>query len=527
MYANQFNSGGKYAKFAWPVGFLIILLIGVAAAMWPGRQSQTTAQAAPPEELHALEAIQAGFNWMAEEVKPSVVFIEVEQKAPDDDITTEEREFRLPERFRDFFGPGFPFPGPETPEMPPSRRPGPQLGQGSGVVIDPEGYILTNNHVVGAAEKVKVYFPDGTAYPAEVVGADTLSDLAVIKIEPDRRLKAAKLGDADSSRVGSWVMAIGYPFGAAHSATSGIVGGRFDTAQRFEPTVTVGVISATHRQLPSDIPGRPYRDLIQTDAPINPGSSGGPLVNIRAEVVGINQAIFTSPIGGNIGVGFAVPINESTKSVIESLKGGEPVVRGQLGVLVSPLTPTLKSVYEAEHGVFVEEVLADTPASRGGLKAEDIILRYAGDEVTSVDQFVNAVLHTKPGTAVDIVVLRDGHTTNLTVTIEALSLDVAEREPTRAEGGKLGLTVETLAAARASEMGIAGGVLVRAVNPDGQAARAGIQPGDVIVKVNRQPITDVASYERVVGELKTGEAVVVRAWRGDRVFTAQIERLAE
>ncbi len=524
MYTNKSNSGRRHAKLAWLVGFLVILVIGIAAATWTDRPSYSTAEAAPPADLRTLEAIQAGLNWMAEEVKPTVVFIEVEQKARDHDIITEGREFDIPERFRDFFGPGFPFPGPDRPQSPPR---GPELGQGSGVVIDPEGYILTNNHVVGSADKVKVHFSDGESHQAEVVGTDVLSDLAVIKIEADRKLKAARLGNAEISRVGSWVMAIGYPFGAAHSRTSGTVGGLFDTAQRFEPTVTVGVISAKDRQLRSNIPGRPYRDLIQTDAPINPGSSGGPLVNIKAEVIGINQAIFTTPISGNIGVGFAVPINENTKSVIEALKGGEPVVRGQLGVHVDALTPALKSVYDAEHGVFVEQVVPDTPASRGGLQAEDVILRYRGEDMLSVDQFVNAVLHTKPGTTVGLTVLRDGEALDLEVTIEALSLETAESEPTRAKGGKLGLTIETLPAARASEMGIAGGVVVRSVDPGGQAARAGIEPGDVIFKVNRQPITDVASYESVVGQLKRGDAVVIRAWRSDRAFTAQIERLEE
>jgi serine protease Do len=522
MYVNKSNSGRSYAKFAWPVGFLLILVIGIAAATWTGRTSQTAAEAAPPADLAVLEALQAGLNWMADEVKPAVVFIEVEQSARKDDVVTE--EYDIPERFRDFFGPGFPFPGPGRPPSGPQE---PAMGQGSGVVIDPEGYILTNNHVVGSADKVTVHFPDGEAHPAEVVGADALSDLAVIKIESDRKLKAAKLGNADLSKVGSWVMAIGYPFGAARSSTSGIVGGRFDSALRFEPTVTVGVISAKDRQLQSDIPGRPYRDLIQTDAPINPGSSGGPLVNIKAEVVGINQAIFTSPIGGNIGVGFAVPIDENTKSVIEALKGGEPVVRGQLGVLVSPLTPTLKSVYEAEHGVFVEEVLPDTAASRGGLQAEDVILRYGGEKMTSVDQFVNAVLHTRPGKTVAVDVLRDGEAVSLEVTVETLSLEPVESKPKRAEGGRLGLTVETVPAGRAKEMGIAGGVLVRAVSPGGQGARAGMQSGDVIFRINRQEITDVAAYQSVVGELKKGDAVVIRAWRGDRKFTAQIERLEE
>lgn len=521
MDVNEATSARRHAKYAWLVGLLAILLIGAAAAIWIDRPSRNAAEAAPPADLQTLEAIQAGFNWMADEVKPAVVFIEVEQKANEDEAVIQ--EYDIPDPLRDFFEREFPVPPPRRAPSPPRT---PETGQGSGVVIDPAGYILTNNHVVGAAGKVIVHFPDSEAYPAEVVGTDPLTDLAVIKIEPDRELKVAKLGTADTCKVGSWVMAIGYPFGGARTI-SGIVGGRFDKALRFEPTVTVGVVSAKERQLSSDIPGRPFRNLIQTDAPINPGSSGGPLVNIRAEVIGINQAIWTSPIGGNIGVGFAIPINENTKSVIEALKGGEPVVRGQLGVLVSPLTPTLKSVYEADHGVFVEEVLSDTPASRGGLEDEDVIVRYAGKDMFSVDQFVNSVLSTKPGTTVDVLVLRDGKRVKLQVTVEALSLEMAERKPQRAEGGKLGLSVETLPAARATEMGIPGGVVVRSVNPLGQGGRAGLQAGDIIVGINRHPVTDVASYERIVGELEKGDAVAIRARRADRVITAQIERLEE
>ncbi len=514
MYSNQSNSRTQLIRAAWPIGLVVILLLSVGAITWMVRPLQSRAEAGAPPEMAMLEAVQAGFNWMSETVKPAVVFIEVEQKTKREE-TAEGPEMEIPDPLRDFFGREFPFPRPQVP-------PGPSMGQGSGVVIDPAGYILTNNHVVGSAAKVTVHLANGESYPAEVTGTDAISDLAVIKIEPKSHLIAAKLGNADTCKPGSWAMAIGFPFGGQR------FGGRFDEALRFEPTVTVGVISATNRQLESDIPGRPFRNLIQTDAPINPGSSGGPLVNSRAEVIGINQAIFTSgPVGGNIGVGFAIPIDENTKAIIESLKGGEPVVRGQLGVLVSPLTPTLKSVYGADEGVFVEEVQPDTPAAKGGVKAEDVILRYNGKPVASVDQFVTAVQNTKPGKTIEVQVLRDGKKQDLKVTVEALSLEQARKEPTKAEGGKLGLSLESLPADRASEIGLAGGVIVRSVSPMGAAARAGVQQGDVIVKINRQQITDVASFKAAESGLKKGDPVAIRIWRGDRMFTAQIERLEE
>jgi Do/DeqQ family serine protease len=498
----------------FPVALVLLLIVGAAGVTWLVRPSAGSAEAAARPDLSTLEAVQAGFNWMAGEVKPAVVFVEVEQKPRTGEGEEEPNTEGMPD-LRDFFGPGFPIP-----RMPRPR--GPEGGQGSGVIIDPSGYILTNNHVAGNAEKITVHLSTGEAYPAKLIGSDQLTDLAVVKIEAERELPAVKLGNAANLKVGSWAMAIGFPFGGQR------YGGRFDEALRYEPTVTVGVISATERQLESDIPGRPFRNLIQTDAPINPGSSGGPLVNIRAEVVGINQAIFTSGFaGGNIGVGFAIPIDANTRSVIQSLKGGEPVVRGQLGVAVEALTPALKSDYGADHGVFVNQVQAGSPAARAGLKNDDVIVRYGGKDVTSVDQFVSAVLNTKPGTSVPMQVLRDGKTQTLRVTPEALSLETVKRQEARAEGGKLGLTVETLPADKASELGIAGGVVVRSVNPRGEAARAGIRPGDVIVRIKRRPVTDVASYQEAVEELKTGDSVTIRVRRNDGMFTAQIERLGE
>ena len=509
----------RLARIACTVGLLLMLVAAVAVVTWLARPSESNAAAVPPE-LATLEAVQRGFNWIAEEVKPSVVFIEVEQKVSREDLTGEEPELEIPDPLREFFGPNFPWPRrPQTPRIP--------MGQGSGVIIDPAGYVLTNNHVVGEAAKVTVHLANGESYQAEVTGTDKISDLAVIKIEPDHPLKAAALGDADSAKVGSWAMAIGYPFGGSRYSGN-VVGGRFDEALRFEPTVTVGVVSATNRQLESNIPGRPFRNLVQTDAPINPGNSGGPLVNIRGEVIGINQAIFTSgPWGGNIGVGFAIPINEQNKGIITSLRGGEPVVRGQLGVLVAPLTPTLQKVYGADQGVFIEEVQPDSPASRGGLKAEDVILEYKGKKVTSVDEFVTWVQNTEPETTAEIRVLRDGKPETVKVTVEALSLDIAAKKPKAAESNKLGLTVESLPREQAKEMGIAGGVRVRSVNPLSDAGRAGLQAGDVIIKINREQVTDVESYSRVVSKLKKGDPVAIRVRRADRVHTAQIERLSE
>jgi serine protease Do len=525
----------RLTKAALTAALLIALASALALITLVGKPSPGVAVAAPPADLAPLKAIERGFTWIAETVKPAVVFIEAEQAVAQ--VKPEESPPALPpdmgpdsfrDWFRDFFGPNAPSPMPQDPSRPRRAPRMPSVGQGSGIVIDPAGYILTNNHVVRNAGRITVHLANGESYPAEVSGTDQITDIAIIKIEPDQPLVAAKLGDADAAKVGSWAMAIGYPFGARGYSAYGGGSGRFDEPLRYEPTVTVGVISALDRQIESEMPGRPFRHLLQTDAPINPGSSGGPLLNMHAEVIGINQAIFTNPFGGgNIGVGFAIPINARTKHVVATLRGGEPVVRGQLGVLVSALTPAIQGVYGAESGVFVEEVMPDTPAERGGLKAEDIITKYDGKQVTSQDDFVTRVQSTRPGATVKMEILRDGEHITREVTIEALSLEVAEKRPNRVEKDKLGLTVESLPSESAEEMGLSGGMRVRSANAMGDAFRAGIRRGDIIVKINREPVTDPDSYNRIVSRLETGDPVVIRAWRKGRILTAQIERLSE
>jgi serine protease Do len=496
----------RLAKMAW-VAIAAALVGVVSASMWLGRPSSDAADAAVPSEVAQLEALQRGFAWIAETIKPSVVFVEVEQK----------RGKEMPQSWRELLPPDFPW----IPRVEPTP-PVPPVGQGSGVVVDPSGYIITNDHVVGSAVKITVHLVNGESYAAELVGADELTDLAVIKIQPERPLTAAELGDADESEVGSWVMAVGYPFGG------GRYGGRFDEAFRYEPTVTVGVISAKERQIESERQGYPFRDLIQTDAPINVGNSGGPLVNIHAEVVGINQAIYTgSPWRGNVGVGFAIPINGHTKDVIETLKGGEPVVRGRLGVQLLPLTEPRRKVYNARHGVFVEAVEPDGPADQAGIREDDIITKYRGNQVTSGDDLVNEVRQTKPGTTVEVEVLRDGKPLSLQVTVEALSLQPPAKQANAPERHKLGLAVESLPAEEAQRMRVPGGVRVRSVEPLSDAARSGIQPGDVITKINRQEVTDLESYRGAVDQLKKGDPVVIRLLRRNRSHTAEIEALSE
>jgi serine protease Do len=514
--SNPDRSSKRRLRLAVGLAALALVLSAALTGGWLGRPSGAATVAAPPPDLSTLQSLERGFNWIADSIKPAVVFIEVEHKVEEAGSMSRPPQFDMPEWWREFFGPDMPMPRRPTP---PPRIP---IGQGSGVIFDQAGYVLTNNHVVGNAEKITVHLANGESYPAVVSGTDELTDLAVVKIEADRPLAAAELGDADEAKVGSWVMAIGYPFGGSR------YGGRFDEALRYEPTVTVGVISARDRQIESDRRGYPFRDLIQTDAPINPGNSGGPLANIHAKVIGINQAIFTSgPWGGNIGVGFAIPINARTRGIIEKLKGGEVVVRGRLGVGVLPLTEARKQVYGADQGVFVENVEPDSPASEGGLREDDVIVEYNGREIASRDEFVSWVQETRPGTTVEMRVVRDRRPVTLKVTIGALTLGAGSQVQAPPERKKLGVSVEPLSKDESAEIGVSGGVRIRAMEPLGDGARAGLRPGDVILKINRDAVADLESYNAIVDRLKPGDPVVIRYWRGGQSSTAEIDGLSD
>ncbi len=290
----------------------------------------------------------------------------------------------------------------------PARRRG--IAEGSAAVIDPAGYLLTNQHVVAGASRVRVLLPNGEEYPAQVVGSDAVRDVAVLRVKPKGRLPAVTLGDADALQPGAWAMAVGYPFG-----------GELEGTLHFTPSVTVGVVSATGREIQSDIPGRVMRGLIQTDAAINPGNSGGPLVDSHGRVIGVNEAIYTtSEAGGNIGVGFAIPMNRRTKQIIESLKAGRPIVRGQLGIQVTQLVPELARRAGVDHGAVVRGVQPNGPAAAAGIGAGDVIIEYNGKAVNSPDDLVDMVQGTKPGTTVPVRLMRNGKAITVRVKVAQL-----------------------------------------------------------------------------------------------------------
>ena len=490
---------------AWLIALIVIAGV-VAGIAYQYHGLVGKAVAAPLKPAPELEGLQNGFIALAERAKPSVVNISSEQKAQE---RSPEQQSQMDELYREFrrrFGDEFPF------QMPTPPQAEPRVSLGSGVIIDAKGFILTSAHVVRGADRVTVTLAEDEQLSAKIIATDPQTDLAVIKIDPKtlkQPLVAAPLGDADKEQVASWVMAIGSPLG-------------------LEQTVTVGVISAKNRTFPNpSIPGRPFRDMIQTDAVINPGNSGGPLLNVRGEVIGINTLI-VSTTGYSIGLGFAGPINERTKRIVETLKGGEAPTRGQLGVLVRSLNDALKKNYGIDSGAYVNQVTPNSPAEKAGIKDEDIIIEFNGKKIATEDELVQAVEVTKPGTEVPVTVWRSGARVTVTVKVGKVA---TEKESTVAavETGKLGVTVKDITAELRKQYSIEAkeGIVVTKADPNGDGARAGLRAGDVIVKINRADISSVADYQSAAAGLKAGDSVVIRAWRGDQINTLTIQALGQ
>jgi serine protease Do len=365
-----------------------------------------------------------------------------------------------------------------------------QEGLGSGVIIDPAGYILTNQHVIDNAQEILVRLPDGREFPASLTGADETYDLAVIKIEASD-LPAAPLGDSDRVKIGQWAIAIGNPFGAV-----------VDNPQ---PSLTVGVVSALERRIRSPRARAPecYEGLIQTDAAINPGNSGGPLTNLKGEVIGINTAIFSTS-GGYQGVGFAIPINRA-KAILEDLKNGREVVRGWLGVWVQPVTEAMRSSFASPdlQGALVHRVEAGSPAETAGIIPGDIIRSFNGAPVLAPSDLVGKIKYARAGMTAEIEVLRDGKIRKIEASLEPKEgLSASAREsPAAARVSWRGLTLED------ARMAEGGGVRIGRIARDSAAAALGLRSGDAIDEINRQPVATLREFQRVA-EAVRGPALV-------------------
>jgi serine protease Do len=388
--------------------------------------------------------------------------------------------------WRRFFG-GQGGPGPQGPRGPQRQR-----SSGSGFLIDSDGSILTNNHVVENAQKIVVKLSDDQEYEAKVVGRDAKTDIAVIKIEPKKAVPMATLGDSDRLEVGEWVMAIGNPFG-------------------LDSTVTSGIVSAKGRHINQG----PYDNFIQTDASINPGNSGGPLINLRGEVIGINTAIFTRS-GGNIGIGFAIPVN-IVKELLPQLRGKGKVTRGYLGVLIQKVTPEIGESLgmDRSYGALVANVSKDGPAERAGVKVGDVIVEFDGKEVSDSADLPIIVARTAVEKKVRMKVLRDKKELALNVSVgELKEEEVVASVP---EKGELGMTVQRLTPQIAESLGLekAEGVVVTQVEPGSTADEAGIHRGDVILEIDRKLVRSVDEYKKSVATIRKGRGVLFLVRRGE------------
>ncbi len=428
------------------------------------------------------------FASLAKRLGPSVVNVATIQVRQAARSGRQSGDDQMEEFFQRFFG------------QPAPRGPQRQGGQGSGFIIDNNGTILTNYHVVDGAQKIVVTLADGKTYDAMVVGKDQKSDIAVIKIDAGRELPAVALGDSDRLEVGEWVMAIGNPFGLDH-------------------TVTSGIVSAKGRNIGSG----PYDNFIQTDASINPGNSGGPLINLRGEVVGINTAIF-SQSGGNIGIGFAIPTN-SVKELLPQLRGTGKVVRGYLGTSVQKVTPEIAESLglKQARGALVAEVLKGSPAERAGVKLGDIIVEFDHKDIKESADLPIQVARVAPGTTVQVRVLRDSKDVILSLTVGEMKDD--EIIASTQDGG-LGLTVKPITPQLAENLGLerVEGLVITAVKPGSAAEEAGLKSGDVISEINRQPIKTLADYNRELARNEKAKSVLLLVRRGQSSLFLALKR---
>ncbi|ALC14946.1 periplasmic trypsin-like serine protease lipoprotein DegQ [Desulfuromonas soudanensis] len=451
---------------------LILPLVLLTALILSGLPFSSGA-GAQEQGIENLRQSGQAFRSVAKKVSPAVVFIKVEKSIP---VSTGMNGFSSPDEefFRHFFGQPPRFKGPER--SPRNRQ---EMGQGSGSIISPDGYILTNNHVVGEADRVQVQLQDGREYEAKIVGTDPPTDLAVIKID-ESDLPFLRLGDSDQLEVGDWVLAVGNPFGLSH-------------------TLTAGIVSAKGR---SGMGLNDYENFIQTDAAINPGNSGGPLVNLDGAMVGINTAIF-SRSGGSMGIGFAIPVNMAKQIRDQLIEHGQ-VTRGRLGVYIQELTKELATSFglDSDQGILVSQVIKDSPAEKGGLKRGDVIDKLDGEKVDKLADFRNRIALTPPGSKVALGIMRNGAAREIRVTIG--NLDAGQTAGTVGGGDlpRLGLGLQPLTPELAERLGYQGekGVLVAAVEAGSAAAEAGIERGDLIQEIDRQAVSTPEEAGKILKE---------------------------
>lgn len=469
--------------------------VGCKAHLLGGEDTPVVSPPAPPPQPVSVDGVRTSYADVVEKTSPAVVRIEAE-------IKTKGQMLQFP------FGDDDSLPGMP---MQPNTRPQIQRGIGSGVIVSADGTIMTNNHVVEGAEKITVQTNNDKTFEAKVVGADKPSDLAVIKIEA-QNMPYLTLGNSDSVRVGDIVLAIGNPLGIGQ-------------------TVTAGIISAKGRRTGlSD--GSSFEDFLQTDAPINRGNSGGALVNLAGELIGINSQILSpgGANGGNIGIGFSIPSNMARTVMEQLLKDGK-VHRGQLGIRIQNITDDTAKALELKdtQGVLVSEVIKGGAAEKAGLKRGDIITAVNGEKVEDSNVLRNKIAGTAPGTQVKLTVVRDGREQEITATLEEFNLDQAIKNSNQQENnqavpekqsGKLGLGLQPITPQIARQLGVSSdqGLVVTDVDPTGPGAEAGLARGDVILEINKKAVSSMEDVQSALQKPDSKPILLLVSRRGQTVY---------
>lgn len=460
------NRGRRLSFIGWAP---LCLLTAIGLASLFGNVAQASGRTA-----EMPSSIPGSFSELVKEARQSVVNISTVK------IIKGGRIFRFPfgedDPFHDWFERFF------KDQIPKEHR---QRSLGSGFIIDKDGFILTNNHVVEKTDEIKVKLANGKEYDAKIIGRDQKTDLALIRIKTDKPLTPLSLGDSEKLEVGEWVVAIGNPFGLGH-------------------TVTAGIVSAKYRQLGAGA----YDNFIQTDASINPGNSGGPLLNTQGEVVGINSAIY-SRSGGSIGIGFAIPVNMA-KDLLPQLKKGE-VVRGWLGITVQKITPELKDKLNLkdDRGALVADVTSSGPADKAGIERGDVIISFDGEEIREMNELPHVVASTPVGKVVKVEVIRRGKRKGFEVKIGKLKEEQAEEEAAE-ERSDLGMTVDEITPEQARQFDLSGerGLVVVQVENNSPAGEAGIRRGDIILEIDQEPMKDIDEYSKKIRRYKKGDTIL-------------------
>ncbi|HAR94780.1 MAG TPA: peptidase [Deltaproteobacteria bacterium] len=473
---------------------MVLILVLVAGVSVYAKQkvgtsvNPDTPYPASPRQISFDRSGLPSFSGLVKEVTPAVVNINTTTVVKGVDLNE-----KMVNPFKDFFGNDFfeKFFG-DAP-----RREFKQRSLGSGFIIDKEGHILTNNHVVEKASSIRVKLTDGKEYEAKVVGKDPKTDIALIKINAKNGLPVAVIGDSDKLEVGDWVLAIGNPFG-------------------LERTVTSGIVSAKGRVIGQG----PYDDFIQTDASINPGNSGGPLFNLRGEVVGISTAI----VSGGQGIGFAIPIN-AAKLLLPQLKAKGRVVRGWLGVVIQKVTPELAKSFQIKEseGALVSDVIEDSPASRADIRRGDVIVSFDGHKIKEMDQLPRMVAGTEIGRKARIGLVREGKYQDVDVIIGEMKDEKKETAEISPEAEKnFGLVVQNINPDIARHLSLKDrrGVIVTDIRPGSPAEEADLRPGDIIREINRRPIKNIEDFKEVMRRANTRDGVVMLVKRENVSFYA-------